>query len=94
MRNRPASECRSSLTSRVASASHCSAISRGLYEIWHSSGEMYCATSSGWTMASDLNSSAGAAMRVSALNACTSMCASGRLSQGVPNSFQMKASAS
>ena len=45
--------------SRVASASHVSAICSGLYESWHSSSEMYSITSSGCTIASDLNSSDG-----------------------------------
>ena len=87
-------EWRSSRTSRVASEFHSRAMSSGLYESWHSSRLMYSFTSSGWTMASDLKSSAGAAMRNTALKACTSVCAWGRLSQSVPSSFQVKASAS
>ena len=45
-------------------------------------------------MASDLKSSAGAAIRASALKAWMSRCASGRFSQLVPICFQMKATAS
>ena len=62
-----ASERASSRTWRVASASQQSAMNSGLYEICASPGEMYFTTSSGCTIASDLNSSAGQTMRVSAL---------------------------
>ena len=71
-----------------------SAIWSGLYESWHSSSEMYSTTWSGCTIASDLKSSEGAAMRSTALNACSSRCASGNDSEAVPSCFQMKATAS
>ena len=55
---------------------------------------MYSTTSSGWTIASDLNSTPGAAMRSNALKARSSRCASGSDSHGVPSRFQMNATAS
>ena len=55
---------------------------------------MYSITSSGWTIASDLNSTAGAAIRQTALNACSSRCACGSDSHDVPSCFQMNATAS
>jgi hypothetical protein len=45
-------------------------------------------------MASDLNSSDGAASRHTALKAWSNVWASGRFSQGVPSCFQIKATAS
>ena len=78
----------------MASEFHSSAMSSGLYESWHSAGLMYSMTSSGWTMASDLKSRLGAAMRTTALKARTRVCALGRLSHEVPSSFQVNASAS
>ena len=45
-------------------------------------------------MASDLNTSPGAAIRHRALNAWISRCASGRFSQVVPSRFQVNATAS
>ena len=84
----------SSVASRVASASQVSAICSGLYDSWHSPGSMYAATSSGCTIASDLNSRPGAAIRQSALNARISVCASGSDSHEVPSRFQMNATAS
>ena len=51
-------------------------------------------TSSGWTIASDLNSTAGAARAVTALNARSRSWTCGWDSHEVPSCFQMNATAS